>query len=316
MLYNDAVFVRSHDYTEKSDIPWEQPWSTSRRVTVLGANGGGHLAGSLAGLPYALAELEQNFIVPDNVQSLIWEDFVPTLLTGAVVPRFWNVTQNELHAVALYQRAGEELVVAAAGDEKLRTRVLEILSDRMLPQRLAEVETALREGHAETLLPKLLPGETAYLAAEFRRKYPDESAAWRAAGKELDGLVRSYPVETGWERITSDFGVPHPTLAHTYARELLSVKPLPMFMGYSSRLMAECWDSNNLYWARLADEQGYPAVMLNRLAPELTHRMVERLFATNLEDWTAIPRAMHETGDEFRQGKLVPLPKSGAVSLQ
>jgi hypothetical protein len=316
MLYNNAIFVRSHDYTEKSDIPWEQPWSTSRRVTVIGANSGGHLAGSLAGLPYALAELEQNFIVPDNVQSLIWEDFVPTLLTGAVVPRFWNVTQNELHAVALYQRAGEELVTAAGGDEKLRARVLEILSDRMLPQRLAEIEATLREGHGETLLPKLLPGETAYLAAEFRRKYPEESASWRAAGKELDSMVRSYPVETGWDRITADFGVPHPALAHTYARELLSVKPLPMFMGYSSRLMAECWDSNNLYWARLADEQGYPPVMLNRLAPELTHRMVERLFATNLEDWTAVPRAMRETGEEFRKGKLAPTPKSGTASLQ
>lgn len=315
MLYNNAVFVRSHDYTEKSDIPWEQPWSTSRRVTVIGTNSGGHLAGSLAGLPYALAELEQNFIVPDNVQSLIWEDFVPTLLTSAVVPRFWTVTPNELHAAALYQRAGEELITAAAGDEKLRRRVLEILSDRMLPQRLAEVEAALREGHTEALLPQLLPGETAFLAAEFRRRYPEESAPWRAAGKELDSLVRGYPVEAGWERITTDFGVPHPALAHTYARELLSVKPLPMFMGYSSRLMAECWDSNNLYWARLADEQGYPPVMLNRLAPELTHRMVERLFATNLEDWTAIPRAMRETGEEFRQGKLVPLPKGGSVSL-
>jgi hypothetical protein len=80
-------------------------------------------------------------------------------------------------------------------------------------------------------------------------------------------------------------------------------------------LMAECWDSNNLYWARLADELGYPAVMLNRLVPELTHRMVEKLFATNLEDWPAALRAMRETGEEFRQGKIAPLPKGGAASL-
>jgi len=315
MLANNAVFVRSHDYTERSSLSWEQPWSTARRVTVLGANSGGHLAGSLSGLPYALAELEQNFIVPDNVQSLIWEDFVPTLLTSAVVPRFWGVTQNGLHAAALYQRAGEELVTAAAGDEKLRRVVLEILSDRMLPQRVAEIEAALREGRTEALLPRLLPGETAFLAAEFRRRHPAETEPGSATAKELDSLVRDYPAEAGWDRIAADFGVPHPALAHTYARELLNVKPLPMFMGYSSRLMAECWDSNNLYWARLADEQGYPPVMLNRLAPELTHRMVERLFATNLEDWMAVPRAMRETGDEFRQGKLVPLPKSAAPLL-
>src|SRR2546430_10497437 len=32
---------------------------------------------------------------------------------------------------------------------------------------------------------------------------------------------------------------------------------LPVFMGHSSRLLAETWDSNNLYWARLADEKNY-----------------------------------------------------------
>ena len=71
--------------------------------------------------------------------------------------------------------------------------------------------------------------------------------------------------------------MPHPALAQTYARELLNVKPFPTFLGYSSRLLAESWDSNNLYWARLADEMGYSPVMLNRLVPELTHRMVEQI---------------------------------------
>jgi hypothetical protein len=107
--------------------------------------------------------------------------------------------------------------------------------------------------------------------------------------------------------------VPHPVLARTYARELLTVKPLPAFTGYSSQLMAECWDSSNLYWARLADEMGYPPVRLNRLVPELTHRMVENLFATSLEDWPAVLRAMRETGEEFRQGKILPMPKTGAA---
>src|SRR5262249_28240038 len=32
MLYNNSVFVRSHDYTEKSGVPWEQPWTSARRV--------------------------------------------------------------------------------------------------------------------------------------------------------------------------------------------------------------------------------------------------------------------------------------------
>ncbi|MBV8050359.1 MAG: hypothetical protein JOZ80_04175 [Acidobacteriaceae bacterium] len=84
---------------------------------------------------------------------------------------------------------------------------------------------------------------------------------------------------------------------------MLNVKPFPAFEGYSSRLLAETWDSSNLYWARLADEMGYSPVDLNVLVPQLTRRMVEKIFATDFEDWQAILRAMQEAGEEFRQGK-------------
>jgi hypothetical protein len=76
--------------------------------------------------------------------------------------------------------------------------------------------------------------------------------------------------------------------------------------------MAESWDSNNLYWARLADEMGYPPVVLNRLVPELTRRMVAKIFATDFEDWQALLRAMRETGDDFRKGKIDVLPATSA----
>src|SRR5256885_11777944 len=68
MLYNNTVFVRSHDYSQEYGDLGEQPWTAARLVISTGAGGGGHLAGSLAGLPYALAQMEQNFIVPGNVQ--------------------------------------------------------------------------------------------------------------------------------------------------------------------------------------------------------------------------------------------------------
>jgi hypothetical protein len=32
--------------------------------------------------------------------------------------------------------------------------------------------------------------------------------------------------------------------------------------------------------------------------------MVKKIFATDLEDWRALLRAMHEAGEDFRQGKL------------
>jgi len=76
--------------------------------------------------------------------------------------------------------------------------------------------------------------------------------------------------------------------------------------GQANRFLAESWDSPNLYWARLADERGYSPVMLNHLVPELTRMMVEKIFATEFEDWPALLRAMHEAADEFRAGKVQP----------
>jgi len=96
--------------------------------------------------------------------------------------------------------------------------------------------------------------------------------------------------------------------------DLLAVKPFPTFLGYSSRLMAESWESNNLYWARLADEKDYSPAMLNRLVPELTYRMIEKIFATDLEDWPALLRALRETGEEFRRGKIAFVPTGRAAS--
>jgi hypothetical protein len=49
--------------------------------------------------------------------------------------------------------------------------------------------------------------------------------------------------------------------------------------------------------------------MLNRLVPELTRHMVANIFATDIEDWPALTRAMRETGEEFRQGKIA-LPQA------
>jgi hypothetical protein len=54
--------------------------------------------------------------------------------------------------------------------------------------------------------------------------------------------------------------------------------------------------------------------MLNRLVPELTRRMVEKIFATDMEDWPALLRAARETGDEFRNGKMAPLSNTSPAT--
>ncbi|MBI4464843.1 MAG: hypothetical protein HY647_09090, partial [Acidobacteria bacterium] len=314
-LHSNSLFVRNHDFSGQGTPgrvdSWQSPRMFGRGWT---ASGGAHLVGSLADLPYALAEMEQDFLVPENVQSLIWGDLVPGLITSAVLHRWWNVTPPELRAVALYQQWGENLVTAAAGgDAELQRKVMEILSDSLLPQRWEQVNQALQEGQPGAALERLMPAEIFFLATEFHRLYPNEAGVWGTAGQELQKLLDQYPAETSWERIAQDFGVPHPNLAHTYARELFILKPLPTFLGYSSRLLAESWESTNLYWARLAGERGYPPALLHSLIPALTQRMAEKIFASHLEDWPALLRALRETGEEFRLGKIASLPVGARV---
>jgi hypothetical protein len=317
MMRVNPLFVRSHDFAGETVSGVEGLWHAPQLFGEGSpAGGGAHLVGSLADLAYVLSEAEQDFIAPENVQALIWREAVPGLLTDAVFPRWWNVSRNELHAVTLYQLAGEELIGSAASNEQLRLKVMEILSERMSPRRAAGIERSLRARQLPEALAQVAPADTFYLTAEFRRRFRNETEVWGGSGEDLDRLLRTDPADVNWERISRDFGVPHRTLAQSYSCELLNVEPFPAFSGYSSRLMAESWDSNNLYWARLADEKGYAPVMLNRLVPELTRHMVTKIFATDFEDWGALLRAMRETGDDFKQGKIIVFPSSGASTEQ
>jgi hypothetical protein len=148
---------------------------------------------------------------------------------------------------------------------------------------------------------------TFFLSAAYRQKYPDQAGDWGPAGKELDDLVRRDPQATSAERLARDFGVPHPEMAESEGCDLLESGLFPVSGGYTSRLFGESWQSTNLYWARLADEMGYSPVMLNLLVPQLTRRMIVNIFATNIDDWPALSRAMLQTGEEFKQGRLTVL---------
>ena len=305
VMHNNPLLVRAHDFSGETIIGVKTLWQAPQ---VYGegspAGGGAHLVGSLADLPRVLAELEQDFIAPEHVQALIWRELVPNLLTNAVVPRWWEVSPNELHAVTLYQRMGEELLTSSQNDEETRSRVMTVMADRLTPRQLTRLEKALSAKRVPELLPKMMPADTFYLAVEFEHRYPGQTANMGPSMQELQDLARRYPEQVKWERLSQHFGVPHPVLAQTYARELLNIAPIPAFAGYASRLLAESWDSTNLCWARLADEMGYSPVMMNRLVPQLTQHMVEKIFATELEDWPAVLRAMRETDEDFRQGKM------------
>ncbi|HEX4284482.1 MAG TPA: hypothetical protein VHZ28_05280 [Terracidiphilus sp.] len=304
VLHKNPLFVRSHDFSSISILGSQKMWNDSNLMGVgATAGGGAYLIGSLANLPYALAVTESELIAPKHVQALIWQAVVPDLLVDSVLPRWWSVTPNELHAVALYQRVGDDLFVAAEDDVPLRAKVVGILSARMTSNRLERAEGALH-GEADSTSSQLLPSEAFYLAVEFRKQYASDFGNWSSAAKELDAFAQNSPSDTDPEKLAKDFGVPHSALLFTDTRGLLNMRPPPAFGGNASRLLAQSWESDNLYWARLADEKGYSPAMLNLLIPSLTRRMVVNVFATNIDDWPALSRAMRETGEEFRAGKI------------
>jgi hypothetical protein len=306
-LHNNPLLVRSHDFAGDTVSGLKTLWQSPELFGEgTPAGGGAHLVGSLADLPYALAILEQDFISPSSVQALIWKEVTPELLASAILPRWWDVSPLELHAATLYQRTGEELLTASVKNEELRNKVVAILGSRMLPQHSRQLQRDLSAGHIEAILSQTMPADLFYLALEFREKYPDQLAEMGSATQELQELSRQHPDQVSMKRLSHDFGIPHPALAQNYAPELLNVLPMPPFAGEANRFLAESWDSPNLYWARLADERGYSPVMLNHLVPELTRMMVEKIFATEFEDWPALLRAMHEAADEFRAGRVQP----------
>jgi hypothetical protein len=61
---------------------------------------------------------------------------------------------------------------------------------------------------------------------------------------------------------------------------------------------------------------GYSPVMLNVLVPTLTRHMVANIFASNIDDWPALLRAMETTGSEFRQGKITLQAANNTVARQ
>ena len=307
ILHSNPLFVRSHDFSAASIQGIDQIWASPSLIGIgATAGGGAYLIGSLADLPYVLAMSEEDFISPEKLQALIWRETVPELLVNATLPRWWGVSRDEMHAVDLYQRAGEELLTASVDHPELRQKVIAIFNDRMGWGEVEEMEQALEsKDGAAALTEQLLPTDTFYLAAEFRRRYPDQRCAM---GRGQPGTRRScaqesfryFPATAGAE--ISAFRTRHWRRPTPCA--LLSTEPFPVSGGTASRLFGESWESGNLYWARLADEKGYAPAMLNVLIPELTRRMVANISATSIDDWPALRRAMDQTGEEFRQGKI------------
>jgi hypothetical protein len=104
------------------------------------------------------------------------------------------------------------------------------------------------------------------------------------------------------QAISRAFGTPKPTLANSFEPELLNLRTFPPVMGYSSRIMAESWESSMLYFGSLADRIHATPAQMNLLIPEWTRQTVEGVFATHLEDWPALLRSLRRVGEQVLEG--------------
>jgi hypothetical protein len=296
ILYTNPVFVRSHDFLgmQGTDHTWR---TTELYGTGWPSNGGGRLVGSLSALPYALAEAEQNFLIPTQTQALIWGDLVPQMILSAKIPRWWHVTPELLHWTGLHLRYGRELMAEAALDSALRTEVVSAVSMLAAPARARQVATLLEQGDVRDALDRVTPSELFLVAREVGSKRSPDSSCLLA---EMKQMASTAPKELTYAAVSRAFGTPKPTLANSYEPELLNLRTFPTLMGYSSRIMAESWESNTLYWAALADELSVTPQQLNARIPEWTRRLVEQIFASHLEDWPAVLKSLRTIGDDIR----------------
>jgi len=272
------------------------------RQTELAGSGwpesaGGRITGSLIALPYAIAEAEQNFLTPNREQALIWADLVPQMIVGVTVNRWRGITPEQVRWVSLHVARGRALLAASALDSKLAPRVMDCLLRYLPPSRVEWVDDNLRDGGFENVALQVPTAVLYSLGADptLRDAEPDVNSV------EISALESRHAPDLAPAAIARAFGTPKPTLTHSYRPGLLYLRTFPALMGYSSRILAESWESNNLYYAALADEVGVPASQLDSYVPQWNKEAIENIFATHLEDWPALLRSLQSMATSVRR---------------
>ena len=229
---------------------------------------------------------------------MIWGDLAPQLMLSAKVPRWWNVSSSEMHWVGLHLRYGGSLLAEAALDATLRSNVTEVLASQMEPARVYRITRLLESSDVQAALAEVTPSELFALAKDILSQRPEPRDV---LADSIRRLAAEAPDRVNYEAISRAFGTPKPTLTNSYGSELLNLRIFPSLMGFSSRIMAESWESNTIYWAALADEMYLPPGQLNVVVPQWTEQTIERIFATHLEDWPAVLRSLRVVGEEVRR---------------
>ncbi len=296
LLLANPLFVRSHDFIGPDGSPaiWR---ATQVSGTGWPESGGGRLSGSLISLPYTIAEAEQNFLTPKREQALIWGDLVPQMIVDVTVNRWRNVTPQQVRWVGLHMQRGETLLAAAAMNSEVESKVMDVLRRYETPGDAERIDDRLRSADFAHALGQLPPSVLYSLAEDSSLKNvsPD------LPSMEISEMAAKGDPELLPASISRAFGTPKPTLTHSYLPGLLYLRTFPALMGYSSRIMAETWESNNLYYAALADRVGVPVSQLDIYVPDWNRAAIENIFATHLEDWPALLRSLKAVSGSVTQ---------------
>jgi hypothetical protein len=202
----------------------------------------------------------------------------------------------QTHWVGVHMAYGESLLGRAALNPARRQQVIASLEPYLPPGRLRKIDDLLQSGEPWIAVENVLPSEL-YLLARSQAGADRESPL----AQEIRRVAAESPIAVSPEAISQAFGTPKPTLANTYGLELLNIRTFPTLMGYSSRMLAESWESNLLYYGALADQIHAQPAQMNVLVPTWTQQTVEHIFATHLEDWPALLRSLRLVGDDVRE---------------
>src|SRR5581483_594100 len=208
---------------------------------------------------------------------------------------------EQIRWVALNVARGESLLAAAAMNSSVQSAVLNSYRRFAIPARVEWLQDHLESGDFKTAVADI-PTSALYALAldpKLANVSPDIYST------EVSEIASQNDPSLSPKAIAHTFGTPKPTLTHSLQPGLLYLRVFPALMGYSSRILAESWESNNIYYAALADQTGIPADKLDSYVPEWNRAAIENIFATHLEDWPALLRSLHTVGTNIQQQRVL-----------